>query len=149
MNFKKYFEDTTSADIAQATPGSKIQRRERKCECGGRLNEELLCEKCGKQAVSESPVGKVGRTGYVDADDHITTSPKLRAEFRKLVKQIGGKTVARKLLATMNGAVSEKVSDSDTTKLMNALTSFQDKCNSNDMEAAIDEVLDLLDTVTC
>lgn len=48
----------------------------------------------------ESPVGMPGRTGSADADAHVT--PELRAEFKKIVKQLGGKTVAKKLLAEMN-----------------------------------------------
>jgi len=48
----------------------------------------------------ESAVGSVGRTGAADAKAHV--GPDLRAEFKKIVKKIGGKTVARQLLAEMN-----------------------------------------------
>lgn len=60
-----------------------------------------------KEALTESPVGMVGRTGAIDAKAHVT--PELRAEFKKLVKKLGGKTVARQLLAEMNaGGVIEE-----------------------------------------
>jgi len=48
----------------------------------------------------ESAVGLVGRTGAADAKAHV--SAELRAEFKKVVKALGGKTVARQLLAEMN-----------------------------------------------
>jgi len=44
----------------------------------------------------ESPVGKKGRTSLKDAIAHI--SPELEKEFFKLVKAMGGKTVANVLL---------------------------------------------------
>jgi len=54
------------------------------------------------KTIIESPVGKVGRTGIKDADEYITATPALRAEFKKMVKKLGGKTVALKLLKEMN-----------------------------------------------
>lgn len=82
--FKEVFEEgTTSADIAQTS---------------GKIGK-LLCEKCG-QEMNESPVGSIGRTGVADAAAYVT--PELRAKFKKLVKEMGGKTVARQLLAEMN-----------------------------------------------
>jgi len=58
----------------------------------------------------ESAVGLVGRTGAADAKAHV--GPELRAEFKKIVKKIGGKTVARQLLAEMNagGPIEESAS---------------------------------------
>ena len=60
-----------------------------------------------KEALKESAVGMVGRTGAIDAKAHVTAE--LRAEFKKIVKKLGGKTVARQLLAEMNagGAIEE------------------------------------------
>jgi|SaaInl8_200m_RNA_FD_contig_61_766361_length_3315_multi_10_in_0_out_0_3 hypothetical protein len=52
-----------------------------------------------KGSLTESPVGIVGRTGEVDADAHIT--PELIKRFKKIVKELGGKTVATKLLNSM------------------------------------------------
>ena len=56
-----------------------------------------------KTFLDESAVGLVGRTGTKDAQAHVT--PELRAEFKKIVKKLGGKTVARQLLAEMNAGV--------------------------------------------
>ena len=56
----------------------------------------------------ERPVWQVCRTGYADADNHVT--PELEKEFMKIVKQLGGKTVARLLLSKMNSQ-SNKISD--------------------------------------
>ena len=50
---------------------------------------------------NESPVGKVGRTKDSEAAEHIEGSD-LAKKFRKIVKQLGGKNVARQLLAQMN-----------------------------------------------
>ena len=83
--FKEVFEEgTTSADIAQTS------------------GKTLLCKKCGYE-MNESPVGSVGRTGAADATNHITAE--LRAKFKKLVKELGGKTVARQLLSEMNPGI--------------------------------------------
>lgn len=89
--FKEVFEEgTVSADIAQTSGKLEpVRRRERK----------RLCEKCGAE-MNESPVGSIGRTGVADAANHVT--PELRAKFKKLVKELGGKTVAKQLLAEMN-----------------------------------------------
>ena len=46
--------------------------------------------------INESPVGMVGRTGKVDAQNHI--SPELLKRFSQVVKELGGKTVARMLI---------------------------------------------------
>ena len=54
----------------------------------------------------ESPVGSIGRTGAADAIAYVT--PELRAEFKKIVKKIGGKSVAKELLATMNAKPENK-----------------------------------------
>lgn len=47
-------------------------------------------------AINESAVGTPGRTTVKDAEDHI--DDELVAEFRKIIKKIGGKTVAKVLL---------------------------------------------------
>jgi len=48
----------------------------------------------------ESPVGSVGRTGTKDAEAHVTDE--LRAEFKKIVKKLGGVSVARQLILELN-----------------------------------------------
>jgi len=48
----------------------------------------------------ESPVGTVGRTGKIDALNHIDDN--LKKKFFKIVKELGGKTVARELINTLN-----------------------------------------------
>lgn len=59
--------------------------------------------------INESAVGEIGRTSKADAEAHIT--PELQAEFEKIIKQIGGKAVARALLdgKPENGEITEKV----------------------------------------
>ena len=46
--------------------------------------------------MNESAVGKPGRTTEKDAEDHI--DDELVAEFKKIIKKLGGKTVAKVLL---------------------------------------------------
>ena len=46
--------------------------------------------------LTESAVGKPGRTTTKDAEDHI--DDELIAEFKKIIKKLGGKTVAKVLL---------------------------------------------------
>ena len=50
---------------------------------------------------NESPVGKVGRTSGLEAAEHIEANG-LEKKFAKIVKELGGKTSARLLLAKMN-----------------------------------------------
>lgn len=61
--------------------------------------------------LNESPVGSIGRTSKEDAEAHIT--PELQAEFEKIVKQLGGKAVARALLdgKPENGEIQESAKD--------------------------------------
>ena len=59
--------------------------------------------------VNESAVGERGRTGEKDAEAYITDEK--IAEFSKLVKKLGGKTVARLLLNKLN-ANGDKLKDS-------------------------------------
>ena len=49
----------------------------------------------------ESPVGFVGRTKKSEAEEHIANTD-LEKKFKKIVKELGGKTVARQLLATLD-----------------------------------------------
>jgi len=98
--FKEIFEGTVAADIAQATPPNKPLKKRKgsgDCPCEG----DPMGEECQKKRLQESPVGSIGRTGAKDAEEYV--SDELRAEFKKIVKKIGGKTVARLLLNTMNG----------------------------------------------
>ena len=46
--------------------------------------------------INESAVGKPGRTTTKDAEEHI--DDELVAEFKKIIKKLGGKTVAKVLL---------------------------------------------------
>ncbi len=61
-----------------------------------------------RDAIVESPVGTVGRTGVKDAEAHVTDE--LRAEFKKIVKKLGGKTVAGQLLKgpAVSGDITEE-----------------------------------------
>ena len=105
-------EGTVAAYIAQGTgsvsPG--LQKRKRSgegktgdCPCDKNPDSKECKEHLDTIAgpIQESPVGSVGRTGAKDAIEYIT--PELRAEFKRIVKKLGGKTVARELLNTMNG----------------------------------------------
>ena len=55
-----------------------------------------------RNKVNESPVGSVGRTSSKDAEGHLTANPELIARFRKIVRELGGKTVAMLLLNKMS-----------------------------------------------
>ena len=61
--------------------------------------------------LNESAVGEVGRTSKQDAEAYIT--PELKAEFEKIIRQIGGKAVARALLDGNpdNGEITESAKD--------------------------------------
>ena len=61
--------------------------------------------------LQESPVGMVGRTKDIEAAEHIENS-NIAKEFRKIVKKLGGKNVARQLLAGMdNSGTKVEVTD--------------------------------------
>jgi hypothetical protein len=53
------------------------------------------------EKIEESPVGSVGRTKDSEALAHIEGSD-LAKKFRKIVRELGGKNVARQLLSGMN-----------------------------------------------
>lgn len=55
-----------------------------------------ILDKYEKEAMNESAVGTPGRTTVKDAEDHI--NDELLAEFKKIIKKLGGKTVAKVLL---------------------------------------------------
>ncbi len=84
--FKNFFEETSAADIAQATTDSKLLKKKKKEE----------------EEVSESPVGFVGRTGGADADAHLDANPDLVRRFKKIIKELGGLTATRKLLGQLD-----------------------------------------------
>lgn len=48
--------------------------------------------------MNESPVGQKGRTSITDADVYIDENPQIVAEFKKIIKKMGGKAVARRVL---------------------------------------------------
>jgi len=54
----------------------------------------------GLEDLKESPVGMVGRTKDAEAMEHIENSG-LEKRFRKIVKELGGLSVARQLLQRM------------------------------------------------
>jgi len=69
-----------------------------------------------KKQITESPVGYVGRTKDSEALEHIEKSDVVK-RFRKIVKELGGKNVARQLLAGMNSVGTEvKISEAKTLK---------------------------------
>jgi hypothetical protein len=105
-SIESFLEGTVASDIAQSTGSMGLQKKKRKgqgsgdCPCKTDPESEECKE---KQALKESPVGSVGRTGAKDAIEYIT--PELRAEFKRIVKKLGGKTVAKELLNTMNANI--------------------------------------------
>ena len=48
--------------------------------------------------LDEAAVGQRGRTSYKEAEEYCEENEELVAEFRKIVKKLGGKTVAKALL---------------------------------------------------
>ena len=66
-----------------------------------------------RKFINESPVGAVGRTGQSDALNYIT--PELKNEFFKLVKMLGGKTVARELINSLRSDTTPLKKDGDAT----------------------------------
>lgn len=92
---------TSSGDVAQVTPkvGQKIDKKLKT------KKEKFIMTSFRSfvkgQKVNESPVGQKGRTGVADAVVHIEGTG-LEKEFQAIVKKLGGKTVARELLARMN-----------------------------------------------
>lgn len=73
-----------------------------------------------KENIQESPVGSVGRTKDSEALEHIENSD-LARKFRKIVKELGGKAVARNLLSGMNQK-GDKVKASDIKGISEAKT---------------------------
>jgi hypothetical protein len=74
--------------------------------------------------LQESPVGSVGRTKDSEAAEHIENSD-LAKKFRKIVRELGGKNVARQLLAGMNNSGKKVVESKENTneaKTMNPST---------------------------
>lgn len=59
-------------------------------------SEKYFKDNYKKTKLHESAVGKPGRTTQKDAEDHIDDD--LVAEFKKIIKKLGGKTVAKVLL---------------------------------------------------
>jgi hypothetical protein len=136
-------EGTVAADVSQAT--GKMGDMKKDCPCKEDPDSEACKKVKAEKEMMESPVGAIGRTGFADADAHVTDA--LRAEFKKIVRKLGGKTVARKLLAEMNaGGLKENIKGGLKSDMESMLQTIQTNCYSKKMEAAIDEVLDLMDT---
>ncbi len=52
----------------------------------------------GKNLLNEAAVGQKGRTSYKEAQEYCDENEELVNEFRKILKKLGGKTVAKALL---------------------------------------------------
>lgn len=63
---------------------------------GWKESEKFFKDNYKKIKMNESAVGTPGRTTVKDAEEHI--DDELVAEFRKIIKKLGGKTVAKVLL---------------------------------------------------
>lgn len=66
-----------------------------------------------EREMNESAVGERGRTSVKDAEEFITDEK--IAEFSKIVKKLGGKTVARLLLSKLNSKGDKVSNDGDET----------------------------------
>ena len=58
-------------------------------------------EESTEELTEESAVGKRGRTGKADADVYVEENGELVESFKKIVKKMGGKSVATQLLSRM------------------------------------------------
>jgi len=122
-------EMTTAGDIGSVTTGGtapmvrygdkEVLKRKNPLKKQGKRKmktfREIIKDSEKNTKVTESPVGKVGRTTDAEALAHIENSD-LAKEFRKIVKKLGGKNVARQLLAGMNTAGNKvQVTEGETT----------------------------------
>ncbi len=90
--FRELFsEDTSTGDIAVFT--GKMPSKD--CDC-----EKL--DDCSCEDITETAPGVVGRTGYADADKHLSDNPELIKRFKKIVKELGGITATRKLMMQLS-----------------------------------------------
>ena len=51
-----------------------------------------------KVKLNESPVGVPGRTSRSEAEVYVKNNPHIIKQFKKIVQQLGGKTVAAEIL---------------------------------------------------
>lgn len=54
------------------------------------------------EKINEAAVGEKGRTSYKEAEEYCNSNEDLINEFRKIVKKLGGKTVAKALVAKLS-----------------------------------------------
>jgi hypothetical protein len=125
-------EGTSGSDIAQGS--ATFGKLHKKCKGSYEEGED--------ECTNESAVGQVGRTDAKSAMKHLT--PELKKRFKKLLKDVGGKTVMRYLLA--DAPLQEGMKGGLKSDLESSLYTIQQNCYSKRMEKAIDEVLDLMDT---
>ena len=100
---------TTVNNIKGYSPNIGLMRR--------KLNKRRKNMKSFKKIaseLSESPVGKVGRTKDNEADEHIENTD-VAKRFKKIVRELGGKTVAKKLLSQM-ASTTKQVSEGNLSK---------------------------------
>ena len=60
-------------------------------------NSEFILSE-DKNVLGEAAVGEKGRTSYKEAEEYCNSNEDLINEFKKIVKKLGGKTVAKALL---------------------------------------------------
>ena len=118
----------TGSEPMQRYGQTNVQRRKKpykKQEKKMKSFREIIKE----ENIHESPVGSVGRTKDSEALAHIESTD-LAKKFRKIVKELGGKNVARQLLAGMNQSGNKvnvgNISDVSEAKTMNPGTFLRD-----------------------
>jgi hypothetical protein len=131
---------TVSADIAQAPGKLELAKKDsshpidckcKKCRENGTIPDIIKCEnqnlnqkenlmlKTFLNNMNESPVGAVGRTGYKDAEAHLS-NPEIRRKLKKLIRQAGGKTVITQMLKSFNEMpANESLNEKSDEELLN------------------------------
>jgi len=135
---RPFNEDTQAGDVAQATgpfnPKTPIQKKKKDIE--DELDDELedVEDDLDEDNLNCSAVGLVGRTGFKDAENHIQDTKNIKIQLRKLIKQVGGKTVLLKLLNTMN-SIPTNEEESEFSKMDKKEDKKEDKKDLDNDEA--------------
>lgn len=97
---------TSTSDVAVYGKSINISKRSNKLKDINKVKSFSELSELIASEISESPVGMRGRTTEKDANDYISSSG-IEQEFFKIVKKLGGKTVAKVLLDKMSSSKQE------------------------------------------